>query len=99
MLPELSTQETDLSFTHGQRGKNTVAGIPGGCLTMNVIESSHSSSSLELIGLFGYLTVGKADCQSPVSLLPVHPWDTSSPGKESPVRTRLFWVREMENIS
>lgn len=30
---------------------------------MNVIESSPSSSSLELVGLFGYLTVGKADCQ------------------------------------
>lgn len=66
---------------------------------MNVIESSPSSSSLELIGLFGSLTVGKAYCQSPLSLLPVRPWVTSSPGKERPVRTRSFWVREMENIS
>ena len=30
---------------------------------MNVIQSSPSSSSLKLIGLFGYLTVGKPDCQ------------------------------------
>ena len=75
---------------------------------MNVIQSSPSSSSLELIGLFGYLTVGKPDCQledhdkhGAVSSVPVpaRPWDTSSPGKEKPVRTRSFWVREMENIS
>lgn len=30
---------------------------------MNVIQISPSSSSLKLIGLFGYLTVGKPDCQ------------------------------------
>ena len=30
---------------------------------MNVIQSSPSSSSMKLIGLFGYLTVGKPDCQ------------------------------------